>query len=471
MHRSVSSLIEALASIGARESDTDREALHKRFLVYVAVLMSCGGLVWGSICVYLGLFITAAIPFGYVVLSAVNLTYFSATAQFRVARFFQLLISLLLPFLFQWTMGGFIPSGVVMLWAMTAVLGALTFQETGITLRWFLAYLVLTIASGVLEGGPATLFVLNVVGVSVIVFGLTLYFVRSNEIAYDQLAQANRKLVDSQTELIRAEKMASIGALTAGITHEMNTPLGVINSNADISSRCVSTITDALMEGGRIDQFDNSEKVKRCLELLKTTQAGTLESSARITGLVDNLRRFAKLDEALRQNVDLHEGIDSALELLKPHLGDRIEVVKDYGDIPRVTCYASSLNHVFMDVLRNAAEAIPGRGTIEIRSRVEAGEIQIQVIDSGVGMSPEQVQRIFDPALNRSGTRARAGFSLLTSHGILRQHHGEIRIDSRLGQGTTVTVALPSASAPASADLAPSGERRTTPIGGASGSR
>ncbi len=471
MHRSVTRLIEVLASIGALESDTDREALHKRFLVYVAVLMSCGGLVWGSICVYLGLFITAAIPFGYVALTAFNLTYFSVTTQFRVARFIQLLISLLLPFLFQWTLGGFVPSGVVMMWAMLAILGALTFQEIEITLRWFLAYIVLTVASGVFEGETATLFVLNVVGVSVIVFGLMLYFVRSNEIAYDQLAQANRELVNSQVELVRAEKMASIGALTAGITHEMNTPLGVINSNVDVASRCVSTITDALKEGGRIDQLDNSEQVKRCLDLLQTTHAGTVESSARITGLVDNLRRFAKLDEAPRQNVDLHEGIDSALELLKPDLGDRIEVVKNYGDIPRVTCYASSLNHVFMDVLRNAAEAIRGRGTIEVRSRVEADEIQIQVIDSGVGMSPEQVQRIFDPALNRSGTRARAGLSLLTSHGILRQHNGEIRIDSRLGEGTTVTVALPTASAPAAADLAPSGERRTTPIGGASGSR
>lgn len=92
--------------------------------------------------------------------------------------------------------------------------------------------------------------------------------------------------------------MASIGSLTAGITHEMNTPLGVINSNADVASRCVSTITDALMEGGRIDQLDNSEQVKRCLGLLQTTHADTVESSARITGLVDNLRRFAKLDEA-----------------------------------------------------------------------------------------------------------------------------------------------------------------------------
>jgi signal transduction histidine kinase len=360
MHRAIARLIEVLASIGARESDTDRETLHKRFLVYVAVLMSCGGLVWGSICVYLELPITAAIPFGYVLLSAVNLTCFSVTAQFRVARFFQLLISLLLPFLFQWAMGGFIPSGVVMLWAMTAVLGALTFQEISITLRWFLAYLVLTIASGMLEGGPATLFVLNVVGVSVIVFGLTLYFIRSNEIAYDQLAQASRKLVNSQVELVRAEKMVSVGSPTAGITHEMNTPLGVINSNADVASRCVSTITDALKEGGRIDQLDNSEQVKRCLDLLQTTHASTVESSARITGLVDNLRRFAKLDEAPRQNVDLHEGIDSALELLKPDLGDRIEMVKNYGDIPHVTCYANSLNHVFMDVLRNAAEAIRG---------------------------------------------------------------------------------------------------------------
>jgi len=155
------------------------------------------------------------------------------------------------------------------------------------------------------------------------------------------------------------------------------------------------------------------------------------------------LRKFTRLDEGSRQKVDLHEGIDSALYLLKYDLGDRITVDRQYGDIPHVTCSASDLNQVFMHLLRNAVAAIDGSGAIKVRSRADAGKVQIDVGDSGVGMSAEQVQRAFDPAFTRSGTRARVGLGLFTSYGIVKQHDGEISIESRLGEGTTVTVTLP----------------------------
>ncbi len=128
---------------------------------------------------------------------------------------------------------------------------------------------------------------------------------------------------------------------------------------------------------------------------------------------------------------------------MKQDFGDRINVVKKYGDIPQVTCYASELNQVFMHLLRNAVEAIRGPGTITIRSFTDAGKVRVQVADSGVGMSPEQLRPIFDPALTRKGSRVRAGLGLFTSYRIVEQHNGEIRIDSHLGEGTTVTVTLP----------------------------
>ena len=269
MYRFLKRLINKLTGIGAHASDTEKETLHKRFLVYFALLMGCGGLVWGSICIYRGLLIPASIPLAYVALTVANLTLFAASKRFRLVRFFQLLMSLVLPFIFQWSLGGFVPSGTVMLWAMAAVLGALTFQEIGVTLRWFLAYLILTVISGALDSDVAkyasatsepgaTLFVLNVIGVSIIVFGLMMYFVRSNEIAYKQLARSNRELVESQAQLVQAEKRASIGSLAAGIAHEMNTPLGVINSNTDVSRRCIATIVDALKGSKAINVLENT---------------------------------------------------------------------------------------------------------------------------------------------------------------------------------------------------------------------
>jgi signal transduction histidine kinase len=420
----------------------------------MAVLMSCGGLLWGTIAAYYGMPIPSSVPLGYVVLTALNLWYLSATARFRQVRFLQLLMSLVLPFLFQWSLGGFVPSGAVMLWSMTAVLGALTFQEASTTLRWFLAYLGLTILSGALDANVgqysrmssdlgATLFVLNMIGVSFIVFGLMLYFVRSNEIAYAQLAKSRQDLVESQVQLVQAEKMASIGSLTAGLAHEMNTPVGVINSNADVSARCIAAISKALAEIELASAQDGLSSVRRSLGILQSGNAATLESSARITGLVENLRRFTRLDEASRQDVDLHEGIESALYLMQHDLRGRVVVTKEFGNIPKVTCQASDLNQVFMHLLRNAAEAIPGTGTVTIRSYVDAGKVHVCVIDSGVGMSPEQVRRAFDPRIKRSGSRARAGLGLFICYGIVTQHNGQIEIDSRLGEGTTVTVSLP----------------------------
>ena len=448
-------LFNRLANIGTQPSDTDKEKLHKRFLVYVALLMTGGGLLWASLCLYHGLYLPASIPLGYIAITAANLWYFSVSKRLGVVRFFQLLISLVLPFIFQWSLGGFAPSGAVMLWAMTAILGALTFQEVRITLRWFVGYLALTAASGVLDSvasGNATLassatgtalIVVNIIGVSTIVFGLMIYFVRSNELAYEELERMNTALVESQAQVVQAEKMASIGSLTAGIAHEMNTPIGVINSNTDVSGRCIANIVKMLQNCKTIDELANDKQFQSSLEVLQNSNRVTLDSSARIIQLVNSLKSFTRLDEAAFQKADVHEGIDSALTLIQHEFEDRIDIVKEYGNIPRVSCYPGELNQVFMNLLKNAVEAIEGAGKITIRSFATNGTVHVQMEDTGVGLAPEQIQRIFDPGIKRKGTRVRAGWGLFASYKIVEKHNGEIKIQSEPGRGTTVTVALP----------------------------
>jgi signal transduction histidine kinase len=455
MLENLKTIFNRLANIGTQPSDSDKEKLHKRFLVYVALFMAGGGLLWASICIYHGLYIPASIPLGYIVITAANLWSFSRSKRLGVVRFFQLLISLVLPFIFQWSLGGFAPSGAVMLWAMMAILGALTFQEVRITLRWFVGYLALTAASGVLDSvasGNGTLassatgtalIVVNIIGVSTIVFGLMIYFVRSNELAYKELERMNTALVDSQAQLVQAEKMASIGSLTAGIAHEMNTPIGVINSNTDISGRCIATIVNTLRNCKTIDELTNHKQFQSALEGLQNNNKVTLESSARITQLIDSLKSFTRLDEAALQKADVHEGIDSALSLIQHEFEDRIDIVKEYGNIPKVSCYPGELNQVFMNILKNAVEAIEGSGTITIRSFVTDNYAYIQIEDTGVGLAPGQIQRIFDPGIKRKGTRVRAGWGLFASYKIVEKHRGEIKIESEPGRSTTVTVALP----------------------------
>jgi signal transduction histidine kinase len=328
-------------------------------------------------------------------------------------------------------------------------------QEIRITLRWYLGYLALTVLTGVIDGDvsryasqgtstpEATLFVINIIGVSIIVFGLMVYFVRSNDLAYDELELVNSELIESQAQLVQAEKMASIGSLTAGIMHEINTPIGVINSNADISKRCIDNIADTLDVGRTSGDVEDPDRIRHLLSLVQSSNQATLESSSRIVKLVDSLRIVTRVDEAAFQKADLHEGIDSALDLLSHDMEGRIDVVKEYGDIPQVSCHPGELNQVFMAVLMNAVEAIRGEGRIAIRSFVKDDTVHIQIEDSGVGIAPEQLQRIFDPGFKKTGSRVRAGWGLLTSYRIMERHKGEIRIESEAGEGTFVTIMLP----------------------------
>ena len=147
----VSWLIAAVANIGNQKTDTEKEKLRHGFLVYMGLLMSGGGILWGSICVYFELWLPSVIPFGYTVLTGANFIYFYVSKNFKFVRFIQVLISLLLPFVFQWCLGGFIPSGAVMLWSMLALLGSLTFQDAKLSMRWLITYLLFTISSGFID--------------------------------------------------------------------------------------------------------------------------------------------------------------------------------------------------------------------------------------------------------------------------------------------------------------------------------
>ena len=163
--------------------------------------MSFGGVVWGSITFYYQLVIPSIIPFGYTVFTFFNFMYFYFSKNFSRVRFFQVLTSLLLPFAFQWSVGGFIPSGAVMLWAMVALAASLTFQGSTLSIKWLLAYLIFTIFSGVIDGVVnefgimvsrriTTLFlVVNIVIVSAIVFGLNIYFLAKREELKVRLAE------------------------------------------------------------------------------------------------------------------------------------------------------------------------------------------------------------------------------------------------------------------------------------------
>jgi AhpD family alkylhydroperoxidase len=258
-----------------------------------------------------------------------------------------------------------------------------------------------------------------------------------------RLQRLLKELEATQAQLVQSEKMAALGKLVAGLAHEMNTPLGAIRSSADVFARSIANIIDELESARSIDEARSSKRFQGSLSALQRDLPVTTVAVERITRIVTGLRGFVHLDEAPFQKADIHECLDSVLSLMDHEFGSRVEVTRDYGNLPLIECYPGELNQVFMNLLTNAVQAIEDTGTITIRTVVKDSDITIQITDSGVGISPDDMQHLFEPNFTRKGARVKASLGLFTSHNIVQKHGGEIQVDSNLGDGSAFTVVLP----------------------------
>ena len=259
----------------------------------------------------------------------------------------------------------------------------------------------------------------------------------------EELQQTNLDLRETQAQLVQSDKMASLGMLAAGVAHEINTPLGAIHSNNDIESRALEIIRDTVGDPAIEQLLGEHPKLHRALEAIKSTNSVTQQATERVTVIVESLKNFARLDQAELQLVDLHEGIDSTLTLLQHLVVDRIEIVRNYGTLPEVECYASQLNQVFMNILTNAIQAIDDAGSIEVTTRSDGDQVVVDIADSGRGIPSEQLEHVFDPGFTTKGVGVGVGLGLSITYRIIEDHRGSIDVDSESGNGTTFTVRLP----------------------------
>jgi len=259
----------------------------------------------------------------------------------------------------------------------------------------------------------------------------------------DQLEKVVWDLKAAQAKLIQSEKMASLGSLVGGIVHEINTPLGAIRSGADVVTRCMVNVLDVLESSESIDEARSSRKLQRAMDTLREDNKATAEAVARIAGIAQSLRSFARLDEAPFQKADIHTGLESTLHLLEHEFNDRIAIDKQFGEVPEVACYPGELNQVFMNLLTNASQAIPGDGTVTIKTFVEDERVNVKISDTGVGISKEHLPHLFEPMITTTGVRAKAALGLFTSFNIMKKHLGEIHVESKIGKGTDFTVRFP----------------------------
>ncbi|MBI5165933.1 MAG: response regulator [Magnetospirillum sp.] len=253
-----------------------------------------------------------------------------------------------------------------------------------------------------------------------------------------ELAEANRQLRETQVHLIQSEKMASLGQLVAGIAHEINNPLSFALSN-------VFTVEHWLGEIVREAEAQAEPEWMAKLTKAKARIRDTGQGLERVRELVVKLRSFSRLDEGDFKTVDIREDLESVLMFLDHKMSGRIVVVRDFGPDNVLSCYAGQLNQVLMNILANAVDAIPGRGTITVRTgRRPDGMFAITVIDDGCGIPPENRERIFDPFFTTKPVGQGTGLGLAISYKIVQAHRGRIEVESEVGRGTEMRVLIPS---------------------------
>ena len=259
----------------------------------------------------------------------------------------------------------------------------------------------------------------------------------------EELENALNHLRDTQTQLVQSEKMASLGQMVAGLAHELNNPVGAVAASADVVSRA-RTRVDAIVDAAAdLTVLREDPALRRALDALRDSADTLVLASERIADQIRGLKNFTHLDEAELQRTDVIQGLENTLTVIRHELGERIHVVRDYGILPRIIAYPGELNQLFLNLLSNAAKAIEGEGTITLRAVHRDGRVVVEVTDSGVGIPPEQLDRLFEVGFTEGGHRVKVGWGLAAVRQIVERHKGEVDVRSEVGSGTTFTVTLP----------------------------
>jgi signal transduction histidine kinase len=250
--------------------------------------------------------------------------------------------------------------------------------------------------------------------------------------------------------------MASLGQLTAGIAHEINNPINFVTSSiqplkddmADVLS-VIARYEKVIREKGiendftEIEDFKKSSKIDLTMKEINDLLKGIGDGAMRTSEIVKGLRNFSRLDQNVFKKANLNESLESTLTLLHSSYKNRIEIEKEYGEIPPVDCFPGQINQVLMNVLSNAIQAIPGEGKIFIKTWHVNDMVKISVRDTGAGMTDEVRKRIFDPFFTTKDVGKGTGLGLSISFGIIQKHNGEIEVFSKPGEGTEFIIRLP----------------------------
>jgi two-component system, NtrC family, sensor kinase len=252
-----------------------------------------------------------------------------------------------------------------------------------------------------------------------------------------------------QALLVQADRMASLGLLAAGVVHEVNTPLTYILSNLDWLDEELPSLREAMKRQVRRDgSGPELSSLAERLEAVESTLRDIREGAERVRHIARDMKAFARGSDDDNMLVDLRGVLEAALKLALVHIRFRARVVRDYQEVPLVRANESRLAQVFLNLVVNAAQAIPDDGgDHEIRVRLWTGpngEACAEVTDTGTGISPEHMAHLFEPFFTTKPTGEGTGLGLFICKSIIESFEGTITVDSRPGAGTTFRLGLPS---------------------------
>lgn len=455
---SIKNIIKLVSAIADTPSDSEEEKRQHRFLIYIGVLMSVGGLFWGSIALVSGLPYQAMIPFGYAMVTVINFSYLYYSKNFHISQGIQLLISLFLPFLFQLALGGFISSGAQVFWSITAILGAFTFKKSNTIILWFFVYLILIGLSGLFDDEIVALnliqvpvdisilfFTINITAVSVIIFSLFYYFVGSERKYRDSLEVNLENLKIAQTQLVESEKMSALGGLVAGVAHEVNTPLGISITAASQFKEKIKTLKAAIAAGTLsktgLDEF--IDDVTEADEIL-------IKNLDRAALLIKNFKMISvdQSSEELREfelNAYIKEVVSTFRNELKHH---HISLEFQLSEAPiEMSSYPGAISQIILNLLQNAVvHAFEGREDAKIILKTSwDGELAtVTCSDNGKGVDKKIVDKIFEPFITTKRNMGGTGLGLNITYNLVTQKlGGRIRLDEEVTQGASFVMSFP----------------------------
>ena len=275
----------------------------------------------------------------------------------------------------------------------------------------------------------------------------------------EELDKVYHQLEDAQAMVLHAEKMSSLGQLTAGIAHEINNPVNFVANGINTLKENFEQVNVFIENYRKVCEQETLEDIKKYYKILRSDDReynGIISSveeslddveygTTRITEIVNGLRIFSRQDESEIKEAHIHDVIDNALLILKPKYKKKAKVLKEYDhSMQTIKCLPGQLNQALVNLIGNAADAIAFKGTITISTvNLPDENIEIHIKDDGKGMPEDVVKKIFDPFFTTKAVGKGTGLGLSITYGIIEKHGGTVKVQSEEGKGTTFTVTIP----------------------------